>query len=146
MNKATRMLAIAGMALAAGATIGASPAMAASSTPQSSTTAAAPAPGSDRIVGFYRSYRICDRIGNIGEWSNRWDDHDCFPVRFGLHRGMWALSVSYDWHHGGGNWHHGGGDWHGNGNWHGNGGGNWHGNGGGDWHGGDHHGVSHLGS
>src|ERR1700712_4339394 len=112
MNKATRMLAIAGMALAAGATvgIGASPAMAASSSTGSSTHSASQARPADRIVGFYRSYGICDRIGDIGEWQGRWDDHDCYRLGGGSRRGWYALSVSYDWNNG--NNHRGHNDWH----------------------------------
>jgi hypothetical protein len=119
MNKATRILAIAGMALAAGATIGASPAMASSSTTQSGTTVASQSQAGDRIVDYFRSYSRCDRAGDIGEWANRWDDHDCYRVRFGFHRGWYALSVDWD--------NHGHNNWHGNSNWHGNNN-NWHGN------------------
>jgi hypothetical protein len=116
MNKVTRMLAIAGMALAAGATIGATPAMAASSATGSGTTVAVQATPGDRVVGYYRSYRQCDRAGDIGEWSNRWDEHDCYRVRYGFHRGWFALSVDWNWHDNN-NHHHGGGD-NGNNNHH----------------------------
>jgi hypothetical protein len=120
MNKATRILAIAGMALAAGATIGASPAMASSSTTQSGTTVASQSQAGDRIVDYFRSYSRCDRAGDIGEWANRWDDHDCYRVRYGFHRGWYALSVDWD-NHGHNDWHGHNNNWHGsNNNWRGN--------------------------
>jgi hypothetical protein len=150
MNKVTRMLAIAGMALAAGATIGATPAMAASSTVGSPTTVTGQASPGDWIAGYYPSYRRCDRAGDLGEWSNRWDNHYCYRVPYGFHRGWFALSVGWDWnndwnngdhHHGGDNNHHGG-----DGNHHQGGDNNHHGgdnnhHGGGDNHhgGGDNH-------
>lgn len=87
MNKATRLLAMTGMALVAGVTMGAGPASA-------STTTAAKAPSSDRIEGYFHSRIQCERAGNFGEMRNRWDDHDCSPVRFGRHRGDWQLEVS----------------------------------------------------
>jgi hypothetical protein len=138
MNKVTRMLAIAGMALAAGATIGATPAMAAPSTIGSPTAVTGQASPGDWIAGYYRSYHRCDRAGDMGEWSNQWDNHYCYRVPYGFHRGWFALSVGWDWnndHHGGGgdNHHGGGGDNH-----HGGGGDNHH-DGGGDNHHGDHH-------
>src|SRR4051812_42774966 len=123
MNKATRMLAIAGMALAAGATIGASPAMAASSNSSSSTTVAAQAKPADRIVNYFHSRGLCYAVGYQGVRRDQWEDFSCFPIRHGFRHGWYALSVDYgwnnnwnnnDWHHGhgGGNnndWHHGGG-------------------------------------
>jgi hypothetical protein len=105
MNKATRMLAIAGMALAAGATIGASPAMAASSTTQSGTTVASQNQSGDRVVGYYRSYRTCDRVGDFGERTHRWDDHDCYRIRYGFRHDWYALSVDYNnWNDRNHNW------------------------------------------
>lgn len=99
MNKATRMLMMTGMAIVASATF-AGPAMAASATPApsagQSTTVKASHGDRSKIVGFYRTPGQCHRIGNIGEWRNRWDDHDCFRVRGGFHRNWWALRVSWD--------------------------------------------------
>lgn len=91
MNKATRVLTMTGMALAAGLTMGAGPASAAS---------AATAPGwhHDRVVGYFRSPIACERVGRIGELRDRWDNHDCYRVRFGFHRGQWQLTAS--WGHG----------------------------------------------
>ena len=153
MNKVSRMLAIAGMALAAGATIGATPAMASSSTTQQGTTIAAQSQSGDRIVGYYRSLGQCERAGRFGEWTNRWDDHDCYRLRHGFRHGWWVLSVDWGWnnghhgnnnhgwgnnnhgwgdnnHHGGGNNHHGGGNnHHGGGNNHHGDGNNHHGDG-----------------
>jgi hypothetical protein len=90
MNKATRFLAMTGMALAAAVTMGAGPASAATK---------APAPfGHDRTVGYFRSPMACEHAGRVGELRDKWDDHNCDRVRFGFHRGEWALSVS--WGHG----------------------------------------------
>ena len=87
MNKATRLLAMTGMAVVAGLTMGAGPASA-------STTTAAKAPGHDRVEGYFHSRLQCERSGRFGELRDRWDSHDCNPVRFGRHRGDWELSVS----------------------------------------------------
>jgi hypothetical protein len=87
MNKATRLLALTGMALVAGVTMGAGPASAA-------TTTAAKAPSHDRIEGYFHSRLQCERSGRFGEMRDRWDSHDCSPVRFGRHRGDWVLEVS----------------------------------------------------
>jgi hypothetical protein len=93
MNKATRLLAMTGMAVAAGLTMSAGPASAASATP-------APGPGHDRVQGYFGNPIACQRAGRVGELRDRWDDHDCNKVRFGLHRGQWALLVSWNSHHG----------------------------------------------
>jgi len=131
-----------------GATIGATPAMAADgagqATTKPSTVKVQKHFGDDEIVGYFRTRRACERAGYIGERFNRWEDHDCERVRWGFRRGMWALEVERDrdWHHG--PWgNHGG---NGNGPWggqHGNGNGPWggqhdngNGNGNGPWGGG----------
>jgi len=97
MNKLTRVLAMTGMALVAGATIGAGPASAAPagapSTPQSADHWS---PGHERVVNYYRSRMDCNRAGHLGEMRNRWDSHDCRQVRGGFRRGWWALVVSWD--------------------------------------------------
>jgi len=91
MNKATRLLVMTGTAVAAALTMGAGPASAA-------TTAAAPGPHHDRVVGYFRSPIACERAGRVGELRDRWDNHDCNRVRFGFHRGQWELTAS--WGHG----------------------------------------------
>jgi hypothetical protein len=91
MNKATRLLAMTGMALAAAVTMGAGPASAA-------TKAPAPGPHRDKVVGYFHSAGACQRAGRIGELRDRWDSHDCGRVHFGFHRGMWELTAS--WGHG----------------------------------------------
>ncbi len=101
MNKAMRMLTLVGMGLMAGATIGATPAMAADGTGQG---AAAKKPvvqvqqhrGNDWVAGYYRTARACERAGWVGERFNKWDDYDCERVRFGFRRGLWALEVEND--------------------------------------------------
>ena len=50
----------------------------------------------DRVVGFYRTLRGCELAGRFGERAGHWDEHDCSPVRVGLRRGAWALSVDSD--------------------------------------------------
>jgi hypothetical protein len=90
MNKATRLLAMTGMAAAAGVTLFAGPASAANATP---------APGHhDHVAGYFRSPFACERAGRVGELRDNWNSHDCDRVRFGRHRGEWALTVS--WGHG----------------------------------------------
>ena len=135
MSKATRMLAMTGMALVAGATMAAGPAAASSSTAQGTTSAtqstqqqAKTDRGRDRdwVAGYYRTRLQCERVGRIGERFDRWDDYECERVRRGF-RVIWRLDVERDWH-GGGDWdnHHGGGNWdndndhHGGGHWNNN--------------------------
>jgi hypothetical protein len=121
MGKATRTLAMAGMALFASVAVGAGPAMAAAPTsvvttvssqvaakPAAATTAPTTAKSRDRVVGYYRNLRSCDLAGRSGERHGRWNNYDCERVRSGHRRGVWALEVN--WGHG--NWGHGG---HGNG-------------------------------
>jgi hypothetical protein len=131
MNRITRMLTITGLGLLAGVTIGAGPAMAATNTGQGTTQSAASdtkaAPGDRaRVIRYFDDRRSCEFAGRIGERFGRWDDYDCYRVRWGWHRGHWALEAQWDgWHHGGGNgpwdhnndgpWHHNGG---GDGSWH----------------------------
>jgi hypothetical protein len=109
MNKATRLLAMTGMALAAAVTMGAGPASAA-------TKAPAPGPHRDKVVGYFRTSGMCERAGNVGELRNKWDDHNCDRVRFGFHRGMWELTAS--WGHGPFGHGHGPGPVHGPGPFH----------------------------
>jgi hypothetical protein len=126
MNKAIRLLTMAGMGLMASVAIGAGPAQA---TDNSAQPAVKPATGKstavqqdrwrdrdrdrDRVVGYYRSLRACELAGRIGERFDRWEDYDCDYVRFGFRRGAWALEVEQDWNwgrpnHGG---HRGNGPW-----------------------------------
>ena len=113
MSKATRILAVTGMALMAGLTLGAAPAMASSSTSTTTTTAEQSSPQADRSEGYYRSRRDCERAGRWGERRGRWDDYDCDYVWRGRRHGWWELNVDYGW--GGGGDHDGGGggghDW-----------------------------------
>ena len=131
MGKRVRILTVAGMALVAGAAIGASPAQATTSTGQAATKPAQVQvqSGGDRdwVAGYYRSYRACERAGWLGERFNRWDEYECDRVDWGFRRGWVALEVeSNDWGWGGGNGH---GHGHGNGNHNGHGNNNGHGNG-----------------
>lgn len=116
MNKTMRVLTMAGMGILAGLTIGAGPAQA-SDAGTGSAAKAAPSKaahvqqfhGRDRVVGYYRSLRACERAGRIGELRDRWDDYDCDYVRYGFRRGVWALEVSRHWgfNNGRGPWDHG---------------------------------------
>lgn len=129
MSKATRMLAMAGMALVAGATFSAGPAAASSSTAQGTTVAkqsttqkAAADRGRDWVQGYYRTYGQCNRVGWIGERRGVWDDYDCERVRRGF-RTFYRLEVERDWHGGGHGHGNGNGNWdNNNGNGHGHGG------------------------
>ena len=117
MSKATRMLAMTGMALVAGATMAAGPAAASSSAAQGATSATQQQAGNhgdrdrDWVAGYYRTRLQCERVGRIGERFDRWDDYECERVRRGF-RVIWRLDVERDWH-GGGDWdhHNGGGHW-----------------------------------
>ncbi|MGX6603464.1 hypothetical protein ACWKSP_15175 [Micromonosporaceae bacterium Da 78-11] len=106
MNKATRALMTVGLAMTAGATFSAAPAMAAPAKPAAPAAAAqsgphqAQTPRRDRIVGYYGNLRTCDLAGRSGERRDRWDDYDCTRVRVGVRRGSWALQA-----HWGGQWH-----------------------------------------
>jgi hypothetical protein len=115
----TRVLAMTGMALVAGATVGAGPASAAPAGTATTTHAAQGAqgadhwsPGHDRVVNYYRNPFSCNRAGRVGELRDSWDSHDCSRVRGGLRRGWWALTVSWD-NHGHGHDQHGQNDQHG---------------------------------
>lgn len=129
MNRFTRMLMTAGIGLVAGVTIGAGPAVAATSTDQGtsrSESSARPWWGDDdRVVGFFRSYRICDRAGDFGEEEGWWEEYECVRVPSGFHNRRYALVVEEN------NWGHG---W--NGRWPGRWVGQW-------WPGNDHHNGGH---
>jgi hypothetical protein len=111
MNKVMRGFVMSGVAVAAGLAVSAGPAAAADAAPQPSakTSAAEKAPAKawvrDRIVDFYRSPMACHRAGRFGEWRDRWEEHDCIPIRHGFRRGWWALKVYYG--HGPGDFHDG---------------------------------------
>ena len=107
MNKATRTLAVTGMALIAGLTLGVGPAAAASSTTTTAATTKQATHQADR-GRLYPSLRQCLWAGRIGERRGRWDSYDCNRVRWGSYRGWWELDVEWDhdgWPGGG---HHGG--------------------------------------
>jgi hypothetical protein len=115
MNKTTRTLAMSGIAVAAGLTMGVGPASAAPATTSTTTNAASSSDhrfDDGRVVGYYRTASACFRAGKVGEFRNKWDDSDCDVVRRGFHRGQWQLTVSWDRH---GNGHHGN-DWDDKGN------------------------------
>jgi len=104
MNKATRTLAMTGMALITGATLGTVPAAASTSTTQgtgASTQGAQQQAASPRhrIHDYYRTYRQCRWAGARGEYRHWWDDYDCYRVRWGRWRDWYALDVRWDRNH-----------------------------------------------
>jgi hypothetical protein len=104
MNRFTRMLTMAGLGLATTVSLGAGQAVASTSTEQGAAQAqvsADPWFGGDRVVGYYRSWNMCDRAGEFGEDEGWWDDYQCVRVRSGSHSRRFALVVDYDdWGHG----------------------------------------------
>src|SRR4051812_49229016 len=114
MNRATRVLLMSGVAVAAGMAFSV-PAMAATPSTGTTGTAVQATPRHSWTEDYSRSPSRCGFDGRRGVWSGDWDHFSCVYVSHGRHRGMWALVVSQSWH-GGGHWHGGG-----NGNWHGNG-------------------------
>jgi hypothetical protein len=119
MSKATRILAMAGLALAAGATIGATPAMASPSAPQGTTVVtqeaapkAAKSPTRSWYQGTYRSYRACVIAGRIGVARGFWDDYDCDRTRRGFRLEVERRWSTGHWNHG--NWGNNGHNWN---NW-----------------------------
>ncbi|WP_250008886.1 hypothetical protein [Actinoplanes sp. M2I2] len=102
MKAATRILTLVGLSLMTGATLGAGPAMASTSAPDTAvraatTTADQPRRDRDWVEGYYDSRRDCERVGRFGEFRDRWDDYDCERVRFGPYRGEWRLTVEKEW-------------------------------------------------
>lgn len=101
MKNVTRYVMVLGAGLAVTATLGVAPAQAAGSV--------APAPAmvqprdhdddDDDVVGHYRTRRVCELVGRIGERRDRWEDYDCDRVRRGEDRGLWRLTVErdHDW-------------------------------------------------
>lgn len=100
MNRITRMLAMTGLGLFAGVTIGAGPAMAAANTGQGAAKASVSERASwgsdDHLVDYFDSPGLCNYVGRNGERFGRWDDYDCYRVLGGFHDDEWALVVSWD--------------------------------------------------
>jgi hypothetical protein len=158
MNTAAKISTV-GVGLLAGATLGMGPAQAAPPTGQAATSSSVDQQQNrqydDEVVGYFRNYWRCDRAGRFGEHRGAWDDYDCMRVRWGFHRGHWALVVEDN------NWNDGWGDhwrpghwpnnwpnrpqWGGGGHWNGSGGDDGHWNGGGGHNGDGHDGDGHDG-
>lgn len=125
MNRIIRAAAFTGLGLAVGVVVSSGPAQAATNTSSSdahhtATQARGHWDDNTDVVGYYSSLRRCERAGSIGEFRNRWEDHDCTRVRRGFHRGAWALEVDYGFNDN--NWDdNGNGDWSGHHGWHGHG-------------------------
>lgn len=105
MKNAKRMLALAGITLAAGAMLGITPAQAAPATPQSSSAATAKSGpyndwwGDQYVVGYYNSEWQCRKAGWWGERRNAWSDYSCYPA-WGINNWgrVWVLQVEEnDW-------------------------------------------------
>ncbi|WP_250030299.1 hypothetical protein [Paractinoplanes maris] len=101
MNRVARLLAVAGLGLGTALAIGAGPAQAAPATAQGSQTVTGGHYGydDDEVVGYFRSWSACERVGRMGEWRDRWDDYDCDRVGFGHSRRGYVLTVE-DWNDG----------------------------------------------
>ncbi|MEV0900605.1 hypothetical protein [Actinoplanes sp. NPDC049802] len=101
MKNAKRMLALAGMTLAAGAMLGIAPAQAAPAADQSSsTTTVSNGPRWDwddeYVVGVYNNPWECRSAGRWGERVGSWEDYDCYEawdLRWGR---VWVLQVEED--------------------------------------------------
>ncbi|GAA0457760.1 hypothetical protein Aca07nite_70380 [Actinoplanes capillaceus] len=106
MKNAKRMLALAGMTLAAGAMLGIAPAQAAPATDQSPRPAAVVdgwGPGwnvgwnDDYVVGVYLNPWQCR---NAGLWVDRvgaWSDFDCVPAWDARWGRIWVLQIERDY-------------------------------------------------
>ncbi|WP_238011009.1 hypothetical protein KZZ52_29445 [Dactylosporangium sp. AC04546] len=101
MRNTQRILALAGMTLAAGAVLGMNAAAASAATTQAErTTVAKPGPhdngpnngpgnnagrhrgGGDRhwTVGYFPNKKSCTWAGKIGVWHGDFDDYDCYRI------------------------------------------------------------------
>lgn len=105
MKNAKRMLALAGITLAAGAMLGITPAQAAPASPQSSSTATAKSGpyndwwGNQYVVGYYNSEWQCRKAGYWAERRNAWSDFSCYPA-WGINNWgrVWVLQIEEnDW-------------------------------------------------
>ncbi len=106
MKSVTRFAILFGASLAVGASLGVAPAQAAGSAAASSSAVQVQQRHNDDddrdVIGYYRTLRMCERIGWWGERRDRWEDYDCDRVRWGENRGLWRLEVERDdrdWHH-----------------------------------------------
>ncbi|UWP78446.1 hypothetical protein [Dactylosporangium fulvum] len=100
MRNTQRILALAGMTLAAGAVLGMNATVASAATTKGGqVTVAQPGPGDrggdgrndnrdhrkkrDRhwTVGHYANKKLCNWVGMAGEWRGRWDDYDCYKTK-----------------------------------------------------------------
>ncbi|MEV6346925.1 hypothetical protein [Actinoplanes sp. NPDC051851] len=102
MDRAMRLVTVAGMGLLAGMAVGSGPALAADS--QGGVAAKSPRPKAvqghprddGRIAGYFRSPRDCEKSGHRGQSAHDWDWYDCDFVRHGSRHGFWALEVHRD--------------------------------------------------
>ncbi|GGM84251.1 hypothetical protein ACFFX1_07000 [Dactylosporangium sucinum] len=114
MRNTQRILALAGMTLAAGAVIGMNAGVASAATTQAEkTTVAKPGPndkkpgsdfrngdrrgGGDRTwtVGFFKNKKACEWAGKIGKWHGDFDDYDCYRIN----RKGTNILVAHDYRH-----------------------------------------------
>jgi len=103
MSKATHALAMAGMAVIAGALIGAGPAAASAPTVQPTTTATQSTVSrvlvqgleNDPEVRYYRTLKLCNRAGSLGVREGDWDEYDCDRGK-GSKRKLWKMTPFWD--------------------------------------------------
>jgi hypothetical protein len=93
MNKVTQFFTMTGLALVAGAAIGAAPAVAAPAAPSASGTKTTASASADRWVKYFRSERQCRWAGHQLPRSFDWD---CEFVYRGPHRFQWRLTAERD--------------------------------------------------
>jgi hypothetical protein len=108
MNRATRVLLMSGVAVAAGLAFSA-PAMAATSTPAPAGASTQATPRHTWSEGRFRSFGSCNSEGRRGVWRGDWDHFRCVPAG----NGRFELIVSEDYN----NWYNGNHHWY-NGNHH----------------------------
>ena len=107
MNRATRVLLMSGLAVAAGAAFGSAPALAAPASTSGTGATVQSAPRRTWVQNHYRTYNQCRTAGRIGEFAGRWNWYDCDFVTHGRFRGSWELTVGWTRPgHGHGPWWH----------------------------------------
>jgi hypothetical protein len=100
MIKTVRMLALTGVAVATGLSLGVAPASATPAAPASASVQAdhKNKPSKQRFIGYYRNGFSCEKAGKVGKIHRKWDNFDCDRVRRGIHRNQYSLTASWERH------------------------------------------------